>query len=58
MLLLVAGIGVLVFAYSARTSSTSRAGVGRLLGLLVLFAGAMAGLVLADDLLVLYGSGS
>ena len=55
MLVLVAGIGALVFAYAARyfTHPTSR--TGRLLGLLVLFGGAMVGLVVADNLLVLYG---
>ena len=55
MLVLVAGIGVLVVAYSARYFSAPTPRDGRLLGLLVLFAGAMVGLVLADDLLVLYG---
>ena len=55
MLVLVAGIGVLVFAYSARYFSHPRPRDGRLLGLLVLFGGAMVGLVLADNLLVLYG---
>ena len=55
MLVLVAGIGVLVFAYSAATSSSPTRADIRLLGLLVLFAGAMVGLVLADNLLILYG---
>ena len=52
MLLLVAGIGVLVVAYSARYFDQPPT---RLMGLLVLFGGAMTGLVMSDDLLVLYG---
>ncbi len=55
MLILVAGIGVLVIAYAARYFTVPTARTGRLLGLLVLFGGAMTGLVLADNLLVLYG---
>lgn len=55
MLLLVSGIGVLVFAYAARYLSRTGPAIGRLLGLLALFSGAMVGLVLADNLLVLYG---
>jgi multicomponent Na+:H+ antiporter subunit A len=55
MLLLVAGIGVLVVAYAWRYFAHPTPGDIRLVGLLVLFAGAMVGLVLADDLLVLYG---
>ncbi len=55
MLVLVAGIGVLVFAYSASYFDDPSPRDVRLLGLLVLFAGAMTGLVLADDVLVLYG---
>ncbi len=54
-LVLVSGIGVAVLAYAGRYLPTSGEGVGRLVGLLVLFSGAMVGLVLADDLLVLYG---
>ncbi|MGI9053302.1 MAG: hydrogen gas-evolving membrane-bound hydrogenase subunit E [Ilumatobacteraceae bacterium] len=52
MLVLVAGIGVLVVAYSGRYFQRLPR---RLLGLLVLFAGAMTGVVVADNLLVLYG---
>jgi multicomponent Na+:H+ antiporter subunit A len=55
MLVLVAGIGVLVFAYSWRYFAHPDQADIRLLGLLVLFAGAMVGLVLADNLFVLYG---
>ncbi len=54
MVLIVSGIGVAVFAYAA---SYFGAGVhmGRLIGLLTLFSGAMLGVVLADNLLLLYG---
>ena len=55
MVLLVSGIGLLVTVYAASYFPTSSDGLGRLIGLLVLFAGAMLGLVLADHLLVLYG---
>lgn len=53
MVSLVAGIGVLVFAY-AYAYFGDRAGLGRFAGLLTGFAGAMLGLVLADNLLALY----
>ena len=52
---LVSGIGLLIFLYSGRYFSDGGAGRGRLLGLLVLFSGSMLGLVLADDLIVLFG---
>ncbi|MGH9270534.1 MAG: proton-conducting transporter membrane subunit, partial [Ilumatobacteraceae bacterium] len=52
MLLLVAGVGALVVWYSWTYFSTLPP---RLLGLLVLFGGSMAGLVVADNLLVVYG---
>ena len=55
MLALVAGIGVLVIAYAWRYFSHPEPPDVRLLGLLVLFAGAMVGLVVADNLLILYG---
>ncbi len=55
MVLLVAGIGVLVFAYSGRYLPRTGEGVGRSIGLLALFAGSMLGLVVADNLIVLYG---
>jgi multicomponent Na+:H+ antiporter subunit A len=54
MALIVAVVGVLVFAYAASYFRTDAPDLGRLAGLLVLFAGAMVGLVLADQLLVLY----
>ena len=53
--LLISGIGVLIFAYSARYLPPSGEGVGRLIGLLALFAGSMLGLVLADNLILLFG---
>lgn len=52
---LVSGVGVLVCAYADRYLPRSGPGVGRLVGLLALFSGSMLGLVLADDLIVLYG---
>ncbi|HEX6165912.1 MAG TPA: hydrogen gas-evolving membrane-bound hydrogenase subunit E [Acidimicrobiales bacterium] len=52
---LVSGIGVLVFLYAGRYLRAGGEGQGRLLGLLVLFSGSMLGLVLADDLVVLFG---
>ena len=49
------GIGVLVYAYAYRYFSPGADGLGRLVALLTLFAGSMFGLVVADNLLVLYG---
>ncbi len=54
MVVLVSGVGSLVFLYCARYFSEGEAGVGRFAGVLVAFAGAMLGLVLADGLLLLY----
>lgn len=51
---LVSGIGTLVFLYCARYFPADQAGVGRFAGVLTAFAGAMLGLVLADDLILLY----
>ncbi|GAB7050944.1 Na+/H+ antiporter subunit A [Catenuloplanes indicus JCM 9534] len=53
LVLLVGGVGALVLAYSAHYFG-DRAEQARHAGLLVAFAGAMLGLVLADDLLLLY----
>lgn len=53
MVLLVSGVGVLIFAYSARYFSPRR-DLGLFAATLVGFAGAMLGLVLADNLFVLY----
>jgi len=55
MVLLVAGIGLLVVAYSAGYFQPPGIRTARLMGLLVLFAGSMLGLVLADNLLAIYG---
>ena len=54
MVVLVSGVGSLVFLYCARYFGQDQAGVGRFAGVLVAFAGAMLGLVLADGLLLLY----
>lgn len=53
MTLLVAGMGVLVLGY-ARSYFDASAASARIAGLLVLFAGSMLGLVLADHLIWLY----
>lgn len=52
MVCVVSGVGAAVFAYSA--FYTERRDAGRQAGLLVAFAGAMFGLVVADNLFVLY----
>jgi multicomponent Na+:H+ antiporter subunit A len=54
MSLVVAGVGVLVLLYAWRYFRPDAPDLGRLAGLLVLFAGAMLGLVQADHVLVLY----
>ncbi len=54
MVLLVSGIGLAVFVYAAGYFPARQQGLGRLIGLLTLFSGAMLGLVLADNLLMLY----
>jgi multicomponent Na+:H+ antiporter subunit A len=53
VLLVVVGVGVAVFAYAAAYHRDDDHAVARQAGLMALFGGAMAGLVLADDLLVL-----
>jgi multicomponent Na+:H+ antiporter subunit A len=52
--LLVAGVGVLVMAYAASYLAPRGDDVGRLIGLLTLFAGAMLGLVWSDNLIGLF----
>ena len=47
--LLVTGVGALVVLYCARYFTPSSSGLGRFAGVLVAFAGAMLGLVWADD---------
>ena len=54
MVVLIAGIGVAVFAYGYRYFSSETFALARLSGLLTLFAGSMLGVVFADHLLVLY----
>src|SRR4051812_285251 len=54
MVLIVSGIGVAVFAYSWSYFDDD-AHLGRIIGLLTLFSGAMLGVVLADNLILLYG---
>jgi len=54
MVVLVSGVGTLVIAYCAWYFAPGQAGLGRFAGVLTGFAGAMLGLVLADDLLLLY----
>lgn len=54
MLALVSGVGLLVFAYAYWYFSHGVESPGKLAGTLVVFSGAMLGLVLADNLLWLY----
>ena len=54
MLALVSGVGVLVFVYAYRYFDHGVESAGKLAGTLVVFSGAMLGLVLADNLLWLY----
>ncbi|QLQ39910.1 Na+/H+ antiporter subunit A [Micromonospora robiginosa] len=54
MMLLVGGVGALVLVYSARYFPPGSVGLGRFAAVLVAFAGAMLGLVVSDDLLLLY----
>lgn len=51
---LVTGVGALVLLYCARYFEPGEEGVGRFAACLTAFAGSMLGLVLADDLLLLY----
>ncbi|MGY1806000.1 Na+/H+ antiporter subunit A [Blastococcus sp. SYSU D00669] len=51
---LVTGVGALVLLYCARYFEPGDEGTGRFAGTLTAFAGSMLGLVLADDLLLLY----
>ena len=54
LLLIVSGIGTLVLAYCARYFKDTEPGLGRFAAVLTAFAGAMVGLVVADDVVVLY----
>jgi multicomponent Na+:H+ antiporter subunit A len=50
---LISGVGILIFVYS-RWYFSDQPGLGRFAGTLTAFAGAMLGVVLADNLFVLY----
>ena len=54
MVLLVGGIGGLVLVYCARYFDADELGLGQFAGVFVAFAGTMLGLVVSDDLLLLY----
>ncbi|MET8005644.1 Na+/H+ antiporter subunit A [Nonomuraea glycinis] len=54
MMALVTGVGALVLVYSSRYLDRDDLGLGRFGGVMLAFAGAMLGLVTADDLLLLY----
>ncbi|MGB2572026.1 Na+/H+ antiporter subunit A [Micromonospora citrea] len=54
MTVLVGGVGALVLVYCGRYFERGAVGLTRFVAILVAFAGAMLGLVLADDLLLLY----
>ncbi|MEU6022028.1 Na+/H+ antiporter subunit A [Micromonospora sp. NPDC047134] len=54
MALLVGGVGAMVLIYSARYLPPEAVGTAQYAGVMVGFAGAMLGLVFADDLLLLY----
>ncbi|WP_026910961.1 Na+/H+ antiporter subunit A [Patulibacter minatonensis] len=54
MTFVAAGVGSLVLAYCGRYFAADEQGLGRFAAVLVAFAGAMIGLVLSDDLLLLY----
>ncbi|WP_436892005.1 Na+/H+ antiporter subunit A [Nocardiopsis dassonvillei] len=54
MTLIAAGVGTLILVYCARYFDESEPGLGRFAGVFVAFAGAMLGLVLADDLIQLF----
>ena len=54
MAMIATSIGTLVLAYCARYFKNSEPGLGRFAGVLTAFAGAMTGLVLSDDVMMLY----
>lgn len=54
LLLIVSGIGALVLAYCARYFKDTEVGLGRFAGVFTAFAGAMTGLVAADDVMVMF----
>ncbi len=54
MMLIVSGIGAVVLAYCARYFTEGDPGLGRFAGIFLGFATAMTGLVVSDDLVLLY----
>uniref|UniRef100_UPI0020298004 Na+/H+ antiporter subunit A n=1 Tax=Actinotalea sp. C106 TaxID=2908644 RepID=UPI0020298004 len=54
MVLMVGGVGALVLVYCSRYFAATAGGLGRFGGVLVAFAGVMLGLVVTDDMLLLY----
>ncbi|WP_150306866.1 Na+/H+ antiporter subunit A [Planctomonas psychrotolerans] len=54
LVLVVSGVGALVLLYCARYFAASEDGLGRFAAILLAFAGVMYGLVLSDDVFVLY----
>lgn len=54
MALIATAIGALVLLYCARYFKDTEPGLGRFAGVLTAFAGAMVGLVLSDDVMMLY----
>ncbi|MFD1715710.1 Na+/H+ antiporter subunit A [Amnibacterium flavum] len=52
--MIVTGVGALVLVYCVRYFRDDEAGLGRFAGILTAFAGSMYGLVLADDVYLLY----
>ncbi|MEE6264003.1 Na+/H+ antiporter subunit A [Plantactinospora sonchi] len=54
MVLLIGGIGALVLVYCAGYFGADEPGLGRFVGVFVGFVGAMLGVVVSDDLLLLY----
>ncbi|AXK47246.1 Na+/H+ antiporter subunit A [Brachybacterium saurashtrense] len=52
--LIATGIGAVVLVYCAQYFKDTEPGLGRFAGVLTAFAGAMVGLVLADDVMMLY----
>ncbi|MCG2947035.1 hypothetical protein KZ309_24410, partial [Escherichia coli] len=54
LLLLILGVGALVLVYCARSFKNADMGVGPLAAKLVAFAGAMTGLVTADDVIIMF----
>ncbi|GAA4909536.1 Na+/H+ antiporter subunit A [Streptomonospora salina] len=54
MVLLVSGVGAIIFGYCAAYFGADERGLGRLAAVMVLFAGSMLGVVTTDNLFALY----